>query len=475
MKKIYSVLILAVAMAACTRSEQPQLPDEPDAPKTYRMTIEASKAPITRALQYNEDSYSLSAFWKKDETVVVATPDLSSTAYHYMQIGELKAQGFGPSTILSGEMTGEPVMEMLMFFYPQYPLDYRGQKGTLEDIAEKYDYSVTQQHTSLFTITEEEITGSISGNFTNFQAIVLFHLEKENGDPIIADHLNIHDSNNQLVLVSYMGNDDTFGDITISLKDSSNEVWAALGGFNGNRTFNLTLTATAGEHTYICNVGQVTLQSNYFYPVKAVMKEVYTVTVDPNMQNGSVSVSPASPIKAGTPMTLTISPGTNYALSSLILNYGGEDHDVTDYVYNNTYNFLMPEGNVNVYATFEELPSYQVSVTVVGTGCSVYIWDGNPAVAPPQITPGYTGTFPSFTEGTAMYLVFEPTGNYVLDSLTDGTQDITDQVFFLNDPLRYEFTMPATEKHFTATFTEANGVTLGRSGYGSGQGSNWGY
>jgi hypothetical protein len=472
MKKIYSVLILAVAMAACTRSEQPQLPDEPDAPKTYRMTIEASKAPITRALQYNEDYYSLSAFWKSGETVVVTTPGASQLE----KIGELTAQGFGSSTILSGEVDGSSVNgNTLVFIYPRYPYDYTGQKGTLDDLALRYDYSYQYSDYSSFNVNGDEITGSISSPFINLQAIIRFHLEDGNGDPIIADHLYIHDSSNQLVQVGYMMSGDTFGDISISLEDSSNEIWAALGYFNGNRTFNLTLTATAGEHTYICNVGQVTLQSNYFYPVKAVMKEVYTVTVDPNMQNGSVSVSPTSPIEAGTQMTLSISPGTNYALSSLILNYGGEDHDVTDYVYNNTYNFSMPEGNVNVSATFAEVPTYQVSVTVVGTGCSVDIWDGYSA--PSSIVPGYTGFFPSFTEGASVNLVFVPVGNYVLDSLTDGTQDITDQVFFSfqDQMLWYEFPMPATEKHFTATFTEASGVTLGRNGYGNGQGSNWGY
>ena len=473
MKKIYSVLILAVAMAACTRSEQPQIPDEPDAPRAYKMTIEASKAPITRGLQYNEENYTLSALWKKGENVAVLTPDLTSSAYHFKQIGELIAQGVGPSTILSGEVYGEPAMDMLLFMYPRYPMDYTGQKGTLDDIAQRYDYSAQAGNYSSFTVNGGEITGSISQSFINYQAIIRFQLENGNGDPIIADQLIIHDSGNpsRLVKVTYMSSDDDTGDITISLDDPSSEIWAAICIPNNNTTFDLTLTATAEDHTYICNVGSVTLYQNYFYPVKAVMKEAYTVTVDPNIQHGSITVSPASTIEAGTQMTLNISPWTNYALSSLILHYEGEDHDVTAEVNNNSYSFYMPADNVTVSATFEEIPSYQVSVMVIGAdGCYVYL--------PPYnfIYPDWTGDFPWYKEGDSVFLGLNPVDNYVLESLYDGDQDITDQVFysFQNKNLRYEFTMPAADKHFTATFTEANGVTLGRSDYGSGEtGPTW--
>ena len=351
MKKIYPVLIMAVAMAACTRSEQPQLPDEPGAPKTYKMSIEATKAPITRALQYDEDNYSLSAFWKKGEKVAVVTPDLSSSAGHLIQIGELTAQGDGLSTILSGEIDGASVNNLIMFMYPRFPIDYRGQKGTLEDLAQRYDYSYQGGYSSSFTVSGGEITGSISDPFMNMQAIIRFHLEDVDGNPIIADQLSIHDSNNQLVLVGYMGNDDdnTYGDIIISLDDSSYEIWAALGYFNGNRTFNLTLTATAGEHYYVCNVGQKTLQSNYFYPVKAVMYGAYKVTVDPNTQNGSIKVSPSDLVVEGTAVTLTMVPAEHYVFESLYVN--GNLVPSEDVIYN-TYSFT-PESNVTVSATFK--------------------------------------------------------------------------------------------------------------------------
>ena len=71
MKKVYAFLMMAVAIVACTREEQPrtETPNQPESPATYTLTIQASKGQDTRALVLNGNT--LNATWGGSEQVLV--------------------------------------------------------------------------------------------------------------------------------------------------------------------------------------------------------------------------------------------------------------------------------------------------------------------------------------------------------------------------------------------------------------------
>ena len=71
MKKVYAFLMMAAALVACTREEQPrtETPDQPESPATYTLTIQASKGQDTRALVL--DGNTLHATWGDSEQVLV--------------------------------------------------------------------------------------------------------------------------------------------------------------------------------------------------------------------------------------------------------------------------------------------------------------------------------------------------------------------------------------------------------------------
>ena len=72
---------------------------------------------------------------------------------------------------------------------------------------------------------------------------------------------------------------------------------------------------------------------------------VYEVTIDENIENGTVTVDPVSGV-AGTEITVTATPAAGFALVAISVN--GEP------IEGNT--FPLPEGGATVGATFEELP-----------------------------------------------------------------------------------------------------------------------
>ena len=101
---------------------------------------------------------------------------------------------------------------------------------------------------------------------------------------------------------------------------------------------------------------------------------VYSITINPT-SNGTVS-SNYEEAEAGTEVTLTITPATNYLLDALTVN----GTDVTSQVSNNKYEFSMPSSNVTVAASFvldEGDGSYYTRVTSITSGKQYLILGGN--------------------------------------------------------------------------------------------------
>lgn len=116
----------------------------------------------------------------------------------------------------------------------------------------------------------------------------------------------------------------------------------------------------------------------------------YTVTISEGIENGTVTASKTSGIKAGETITLTATPANGYMLDSLSVKNGDTDITIT----NNT--FTMPAANVTVSATFEALPPNTYSVTFNSMGGTAVtaqtVTDGNKATRPDDPTKDATTT-----------------------------------------------------------------------------------
>jgi len=81
--------------------------------------------------------------------------------------------------------------------------------------------------------------------------------------------------------------------------------------------------------------------------------ETYTITIAEDIENGSVTASKTSDIKAGETITLTIAPATKYELDSLSVTSLSSNQISGS---GNTKTFTMPAQNVTVTITFKAIP-----------------------------------------------------------------------------------------------------------------------
>lgn len=116
-----------------------------------------------------------------------------------------------------------------------------------------------------------------------------------------------------------------------------------------------------------------------------VLARTYTVSVTSD-ENGAVTGAPATGVKSGTEVTLTVTPNAGYELDTLTV----AGQNVTANVENNQYTFTMPAANVVVSATFKKsAPAFTVAiedgdyvtgytlVTVTGQNAGGYTYNGS--------------------------------------------------------------------------------------------------
>ena len=271
-----ALLIASATFAACSGDdnivkEQPANP----AQHTYTMTIEATKggdAAATRALAL--DGKTLNATWETSNEV---------KAYNYTKssalTGSLKPQSDGASATLTGSLTGSVAVDDIIFLrWPSVDADYTGQDGTLETIAQRYDYTTgIAKVTSVdgTTIGAEDSSHGGPVLFTNSQAIVKFTLiDKATGSPINATQLTIDAKvNGESRLIQSLTYPDTytFGPITINRTEpTDNVVYAALP-FSSQAKFTFSLTATDGTNTYTYEKANVTMLNGRYYEITVKM------------------------------------------------------------------------------------------------------------------------------------------------------------------------------------------------------------
>ena len=298
--KTLTALLMASAMfTACSSSDDSfiEQPVNPTEPKTYTMTIEATKstgdAVTTRALSL--DGKTLNVKWNEGEMVYVLQQDKDNTADWYY-VGKLTAAASSnATTTLSGTLTLEigeagtgldtdaPALRFVLHgnaLGSGNASDYStGQNGLLTgtgSIEEKYDFASCDVANTSYTIDTEAKTVSVTGGITlvSEQAIVKFSLYQADGTtPINATSLAITSTGDMKTGRVYESDATTITTQSVSLtglEGSTNNLYVALCNYNAT-AYTLTATDAAGN-TYTYGPKTATFTNGKYYEVKVKMK-----------------------------------------------------------------------------------------------------------------------------------------------------------------------------------------------------------
>lgn len=225
------------------------------------LTLEAHKGRAgadTRGLKQADETSSIEAIWSEGDRVTVLSAD-------GLQVGTMVPLTTGSATTkLKAELhTPVSIGDNLTLMLPRTKRDYTGQKGTLADIAAKYDYA-----TDVVTVVyaDETFVSATDANFANQQAIVKFNLRETDGvTPVKASKLTVS-------ATGLKTDDSHTGDITIIPETATSEIYAALSGISGQE---VTLSATTDAYTYTCTTtSPKSFEDSKYYYVKANMTPV---------------------------------------------------------------------------------------------------------------------------------------------------------------------------------------------------------
>ena len=167
--------------------------------------------------------------------------------------------------------------------------------------------------------------------------------------------------------------------------------------------------------------------STWEYACTQVFKQLYSITLDPEIANGTVTADKASAFEGDT-VTLTVAPTEGYELDTLTVT-DAEGNAVA--VESNA--FTMPASNVMVEATFAEAKeTYTVTLPETFVNGAVTV----------------EGDKTSFTENETVTLNITSAEGYELDKLTVNGEDVTADVV----DGKYSFPMGSADVEVTATF-----------------------
>lgn len=155
---------------------------------------------------------------------------------------------------------------------------------------------------------------------------------------------------------------------------------------------------------------------------------------------GTISSS-AERTPAGDMVTITVTPTDGYTVSQVTVSTIATQESVAvTKTSDTTWTFTMPDGAVNVYATFSAAPTYHVTANQ------------------PEHAVVYLGSEP-YEAGETAYYMIAPDEGYAVSTISavDATgRDVAlDGPLAMPDGLRYTFTMPASNVTITATVEQA--------------------
>ena len=252
------LLVVGLALTACSSDDNVVEQKTLEPGKTYYLTVDATKGSdaTTRALTLSGST--LTPTWATSEQIYVKQESTWLT-------GSLSPDANAATASLNGAITGitGDLPQDLTLQFPRQTWSYTGQVGTIADIAAKYDYATATAH--ITAIDGSNITASSAVTFDNQQAIVKFTLQDKNNGNAAINATSLRISANGLKT-----SDTETGDITITPASATSEIFAALSGISST---NVTLTAVAGDKTYVYNKSGASFTNGKYYEITVKMHD----------------------------------------------------------------------------------------------------------------------------------------------------------------------------------------------------------
>ena len=350
-KTLAALLMAGAAMTACSSNDENFLEEvsQPDQPKVYTMTVEATKGDNgTRGLVLDNDY--LKVKWDEGETVIVMKWDDTE----WKKIGELTAVASETaSTTLNGTLTEAPEANNTKLFLHGTSVSYDNQQGTLEYIAEKCDFATAM----IENIVTDETTNNITVTgikFISQQAIVKFQLKDKEGNPLNVTKLKIEDGEGNMYneVNASTGNLQDLGHVNgsveINYSAGTGTMFVALANVGSSSKLKLTATVPSGgdnTYTYVYEKTNVALEAGKYYDIKVTMKKLIDLSMVDCAGNDRASRWTANcymvhtagyyklplvygnAIKAGEDNTVAYNPGektSDYPYCANFVNHAGQ-------------------------------------------------------------------------------------------------------------------------------------------------------
>ena len=276
MKRIYSVLpvigvLISVVFSSCSKSEAVE-------DGVYKVNIQATwdSSESTRALREEiiaewMNDYFLIDYFEVGDKVYVYKLTRDNYYYenilNYEEVGILTCTEGGSACTLEGSLTGSFADGDDLGFSYRHPLsafNYTGQKGTLSDLAAKFDYAwgivddiVVDEENHTIDVPRYDRQGHpdqpVWFTFRSCQIVVRFVLMDENEQPLVPDKVVFNTSDGGFVRKATDLTPTELGSIEI-VNPSSNIVYVALRG-DADRsgiinTPSFVITANVGDDIY---------------------------------------------------------------------------------------------------------------------------------------------------------------------------------------------------------------------------------
>ena len=389
-KTLAALLMAVAALAACSNedvsvNEQLVVNPTETAPKTYTMTIQATKssgddAATTRGLYFN--GTALNVKWYEGEVVEV----YQGTEKKGTLTATASSNG---TTTLTGEVRALSEYSDIAFYLHSVNRDYRDQTGVLlkpetgEDNSIETNYDFAQCWVAYNKISIEGTTISIPGGIAlqSYQSIVKFTLTDKDGNALSATKLTIEETQNR-ILQYYRINPatgsfiDWYDNLDITPATATNVVYAAINvdnEDNGERAF--FLTAEANGKTYVYGPQKATFEHGKYYEVTVKMQEdnpkaIYLWRKDEafTAQDGDILIG-----EAMVRYQISIADGAAVTLRNVIINADG-DYESGNYAGITCEGdaIITLEGTNSVCGFYEDYPGIYVPVgktlIIEGTG-----------------------------------------------------------------------------------------------------------
>ena len=312
MKKIYKYLTLGLiaghvlGFSACNTLDEPSTTESP---KTYTMTVTASKGddPTTRALGFGSDG-KLNATWTAGDAVQVYhvfNPGTPSEMESTTPDGTLYAQSSGATTTLTGTFTSSytpAAGDVLRLRFNDKP-NYTNQEGTLDYIAANCDYATAEITVDAVDAVTGNVTAAGIAEFANQQAIVKFSLKHPDGTtPVAATSLTV-----KVGSTTYNVTPTTAAsDIYIAIKKASNKT--------------VSLKATDGADHYRYEKSGISFAVGQYYAIGVKMTSLNLSTLSSDFTALDGDVLTGTLDGDTQPYKISIADGATVTLSGVTIN-----------------------------------------------------------------------------------------------------------------------------------------------------------